>query len=176
MENFIGEIQAFPYTFVPRGWMICDGKTYPIQQYTTLFALIGTAYGGNGTTNFAVPNFVGSIANSQGNGPGLTPRVLGEQLGSQDVTLTVNQMPQHNHSLGLGVASAGQTAAPSNGFVALPPTGSNGFLSPASFPPNTQLAVPQVALTGGSQGHPTNQPTLALLYCIAYEGIFPSFG
>jgi microcystin-dependent protein len=176
MENFIGEIQAFPYIFAPRGWIICDGRTYPIQQYNALFALIGTAYGGNGTTNFAVPNFVGNIANSQGNGPGLTPRVLGEQLGLQDVTLTVNQMPQHNHPLALGVASAGQTAAPSNGNVALPPAGSNGFLSPSSNPPNTMLALPQVTLTGGSQAHANNQPTLALLYCIAHEGIFPSFG
>lgn len=176
MENFIGEIQAFPYTYPPRGWMVCNGTVYPIQQFTALFALIGTAYGGNGTTNFAVPNFVGSVANSQGNGPGLMPRVLGEQLGSDDVTLLVNQIPQHSHSLALGVANGGQAAAPSNGFVALPPASSNGFLSPANNPPNTQLAVPQVALTGGSQGHPNNQPTLALLYCIAYEGVFPSFG
>lgn len=175
MENFIGEIQAFPYIFAPRGWMICDGTTYPIQQYTALFALIGTAYGGNGTTNFAVPNFVNHVANSQGNGPGLMPRTLGEQLGSQNVSLTVQQMPQHMHSLGLAAANANQTAAPDNGSVALAPA-SNGFLNPATFPPNTQLAVPQVALTGSSQPHPNNQPTLALLYCIAYEGVFPSFG
>jgi len=176
---FVGEIQAFPFTFAADGfgggvWLACQGQLLPIQRFTPLFALIGTFYGGNGTTNFQLPNLNGCITNSQGDGPGLQPRVLGETLGSATAFLTSAELPAHIHTLQLGSRTATDAApGPGNGtgMVAIDPQ-FNGFVAP---PATTTFAPNAVTTTGQSLPHENTQPTQALIWCIACQGIFPSF-
>ncbi|MBR1173714.1 tail fiber protein [Bradyrhizobium sp. KB893862 SZCCT0404] len=176
---YVGEIQAFTFPFATGGfnnaWLPCLGQIVPIQQYTPLFALIGTNYGGNGTTNFALPNLNGSVVISQGQGQGLQDRIIGEVVGSPTVNLISSEMAIHTHALQLGAGNA-QNAAPAPGtaqnMVALDPQ-FNGFIAP---PGNLTLAPNAVTLTGQGQAHDNMQPTLAIVWCIAYAGIFPSFG
>jgi microcystin-dependent protein len=177
-DPYVGEIQAFPFPFATGGfnqaWLPCLGQLLAIQGFAPLYSLIGTNFGGNGTTNFGLPNLNGSITIGQGNGPGLTPRVVGEQIGSPSVSLVSDQMARHTHTLQLGSRTA-QNAAPGPGtasnMVALDP-GFNGFLAP---PANVTLAVNAVTITGQGLAHDNMQPTQALVWCIAYAGIFPSF-
>lgn len=179
-DPFIGEIQAFAFDFGngginPFAWLPCDGRLLSISQYSALFALIGTYYGGDGTRTFALPNLNGRVALGQGTGGGLTPRSLGQSFGSMTHTLSVQELPFHDHALVLGNAAApGATPGPgaAGTTVALNPA-FNGFVSP---PTDTALATTAVAMDGGNQGHPNNQPTLAMYYCIATTGIFPTFG
>jgi len=179
VDPFIGEIQAFAFPFASGGfqngdWLPCSGQLLPIQQFSALYALIGTNFGGNGTTNFQLPNLNGTIAISQGQGPGLTPRVIGEKIGSPTVTLTQQQMAMHSHGLQLGSKTAtGATAGPgtASNTVAIDPAFS-GFVAP---PGNTTLANIAMSRTGGGQPHDNTQPTMALVYCIAVVGVFPSF-
>jgi len=176
---YVGEIQAFTFPFATGGfnnaWLPCLGQIVPIQQYTPLFSLIGTNYGGNGTTNFALPNLNGSVVISQGQGQGLEDRIIGEVVGSPTVNLTSSEMAIHTHALQLGAGNA-QNAAPGPGtaqnMVALDPQ-FNGFIAP---PGNLTLAPNAVTLTGQGLAHDNMQPTLAIIWCIAYAGIFPSFG
>jgi len=176
---YVGEIQAFTFPFATGGfnnaWLPCLGQIVPIQQYTPLFSLIGTNYGGNGTTNFALPNLNGSVVISQGQGQGLQDRIIGEVVGSPTVNLTSSEMAIHTHALQLGAGNA-QNAAPGPGtaqnMVALDPQ-FNGFIAP---PGNLTLAPNAVTLTGQGLAHDNMQPTLAIIWCIAYAGIFPSFG
>ncbi|MGJ5204925.1 phage tail protein [Bradyrhizobium sp. HKCCYLR20261] len=179
MSNpFIGEIQAFPFTFATGGfnnaWLPCFGQVVPIQRFSPLFALIGTYYGGNGTTNFQLPNLSGSITNSQGDGPGLQPRIIGETMGSSTVSLVSTELPSHTHNLQLGSKTAAN-ATPGPGApattVAIDPV-FNGFVPP---PANTTLAPNAVTFTGQNIPHDNMQPTQALIWCIAYAGVFPSF-
>jgi microcystin-dependent protein len=173
-DPYLGEIQTFAFGFAPINWLPCDGRLVSIQQFAALFSLIGTNYGGNGTTNFALPNLVGSAAMSQGQGPGLSPRVIGEQVGSDTVTLTLQQIPAHKHGLQLGnrTATNGTPGPTGSSNVAIDPT-FLGFVAP---PNTTTFAAPAMGLTGGSQPHPNDQPTLAMIYCICINGIFPTFG
>lgn len=175
-DPFVGEIQAFPFTFAIDGfnsaWLPCLGQLLPIQRFTPLFSLIGTFYGGNGTTNFALPNLSGAITNGQGDGPGLQPRVLGESIGSSAVGLMSTQIPSHTHTLQLGNRSAAG-AAPGPGtassMVAIDPA-FNGFVAP---PGNVNFAANAVTTTGQSNPHDNMQPTQALIWCICYDGTFP---
>lgn len=177
-DPFIGEIQAFPFPFAAQGfnqaWLPCFGQLLPIQRFTPLFALIGTAFGGNGTSNFQLPNLSGCVTNSQGNGPGLQPRVIGESVGSPTVSLVVSEMAIHTHGLQMGSNTAAN-AVPGPGtasnMVAIDPI-FNGFVAP---PGNTILAPNAMALTGQGLPHDNTQPTQAIIWCIAYAGIFPSF-
>ncbi|WP_315720097.1 MULTISPECIES: phage tail protein [unclassified Bradyrhizobium] len=177
-DPFVGEIQAFPFTFATGGfnnaWLPCFGQVLPIQRFTPLFALIGTYYGGNGTTNFQLPNLSGSITNGQGDGPGLQPRVIGETMGSSTVSLLSTELPAHTHNLQLGSRGAAN-AAPGPGtpstMTAIDPT-FNGFVAP---PANTTFSVNAVTLTGQNIPHDNMQPTQALIWCICYAGLFPSF-
>lgn len=177
-DPYVGEIQAFPFYFATGGfnnvWLPCLGQLLALQQFTPLYALIGTSYGGNGTTNFALPNLNGAVAISQGQGPGLSNRVVGETIGSAQVSLTSDQMARHTHVLQLG-SKAAQNAAPGPGtglnMVALDP-GFNGFVAP---PGTTTLSPNAVTFTGQGLPHENMQPTQAIIWCIAYAGIFPSF-
>jgi len=184
-DPYIGEIMAVAYYYDANGFkngnlfLPCDGRTLPIQQYTALFSLIGNTYGGNGTTTFNLPNLNGttngSVAISQGQGPGLTNRVIGQSVGSMTETLTVDEIPWHNHALRLAPnGTAGATAGPGQpgASVAVDP-GINGFAAP---PANTQLSANAIAYQGGGQPHANDQPTTGLWYCIAMTGIYPSFG
>ncbi len=135
-EPFIAEIRVFGFNFAPMGWAFCDGQLMPIQQNTALFSLLGTNFGGNGTTNFGLPNLQGSVPLQQGQGPGLSLYDLGESGGVVSVTLSSSQMPSHNHALGCSTAVAGQTS-PAGAIPALPPgqRGQNFFASLAGDQP-----------------------------------------
>ncbi len=179
-EPFLGEIRAVGFNFTPQGWAPCDGRLIPIQQNSALFALLGTMYGGNGTTNFGLPDLRGRVALGVGNGPGLTPRVQGEAAGVESVTLLSAQMPAHAHQ-NTAAATAGTTNTPSASVypagMAVTATASdrteisvdaNAYASPA----NTAMGYSTVA--GNSQPHENMQPYLGVNYIIALQGIFPS--
>ena len=176
-QPFIGEIQLFGFNFNPRGWAFCNGATMPIAQNTALFSLLGTTYGGNGTTIFQLPNFAGRAGAQQGQGPGLSPRTLGQTFGTNTVTLTSQQIPSHSHTLNF--FSQSDSAKRSNGPVA------NGGLSSrasstakpfASPPVNTTLAAAMLSPSaGGGQPHQNQQPYLGVNFCIALQGIYPTF-
>lgn len=171
-DPFVAEIRIFPFNFAPQGWAFCNGQLLPIAQNTALFSLLGTTYGGNGVSNFALPNLQGSFAMATGQGPGLSLRVLGEADGSAAVTLQPGQMPSHTHQL---MATAATTSAsPASNAM------SQAVLPPATPVPvyrNSANRVPMapdaVAAAGGSQPHNNRQPYLALNFCIALQGVFP---
>jgi microcystin-dependent protein len=179
-EPFIAEIRAFPYNFAPRNWALCAGQLLSIAQNTALFSLVGTTYGGNGQTTFALPDLRGRAAMGVGNGPGLTPRVMGENDGSETVTLISTQMPSHTHTTNTRNFPANETPytnVPATGlFVSrfIYHTGSSAFgWKPA--PVTAATLHPQtVQLAGGSQPHNNLQPFLAMGYYIALYGVFPA--
>jgi microcystin-dependent protein len=166
-QPFIGEIQIFGFNFNPRGWAFCNGATIPIQQNTALFSLLGTTYGGNGQTTFQLPNLAGRAAMNQGNGPGLSPRTLGETAGVNTVTLTVNQIPNHRHVVRATLAS-GTQAGPAG---AIPTTSEEQLL----YDTGTDVAMTPPAPVGAGFPHENQQPYLGINLCIALQGIFPSF-
>ncbi len=166
-EPFLGELRLFPYTFAPRGWAFCQGQLLPIAQNTALFSLLGTTYGGNGQTTFALPDLRGRAPISAGQGSGLSPYTLGEVGGTETVTLINNQMPQHSH--GVAAASVPTTKNPNNALPSFTAAGSSyGTAADLSMSPS------MLGTAGGSQPHQNMQPFLVLNWCIALEGIFPS--
>ena len=164
MEAYMGMITVFAGNFAPRGWLLCQGQVLAISQYTAMFSILGTTYGGNGTTTFALPDLRGRVPMHWGDGPGLRPRSLGEQDGVESVQLTQQELPSHTHTLS-GSTGAVNTTRPTD---AVPAKG--GSYTTAS--PSTQMAPP--GLTGGNQPHDNVQPSLAVSFIIALEGIFPS--
>lgn len=172
-DPFVAEIRIFPFNFAPRGWAWCSGQLLPISQNTALFSLLGTYYGGNGKSNFALPNFEGSAPMCWGNGPGLSPRSIGETGGTPNVTLIPTEMPQHTHSL-VGSSSPGDSPSPA-GTCDSRTTGATPYQPPAgatlvSMSPNA------IGITGGSQPHNNMQPYLTFFFCIAMQGVFPPRG
>lgn len=171
-EPFTAEIRIFAGNFAPRGWAFCDGQLLPISQNTALFSLIGTTYGGDGRVTTALPNMAGRAPMHPGRGPGLTSRRLGQKGGAEIATLSVEQMPNHSHTMGgtvTGLSGAANAADPSNAAFAVT-TGS-------SYGPNTELVdlAPQVMPnTGGSQSHNNLQPFLTINFIIALVGLYPS--
>ena len=170
---FVAEIRLFGGNFAPRGWAFCAGQIMAIQQNTALFSLLGTTYGGNGSTNFALPDLRDRIAIGAGQGPGLTPRTSGEVGGATSVTLSANEMPQHAH-VPQGSASAGTSADPSNAVWAANVGGRTPPPLYANTAPTTAMAMAAVAQAGGNQSHENLQPVLGLNYIIALQGIFPA--
>lgn len=175
MDPFFGEIRLFGFDYPPQGWLPCNGQLLSIQQYSTLYALLGVTYGGNGSTNFALPNFNGRAPMSQGQGTGLSPRAIGESFGSEAVTLLTQQMPAHDHPLTASsqTTPAKRSATPANGSVITNAIKTSAFLK--TDQPNTMLSPVAVSVQGGSQPHENRQPYLALNFCICIEGIFPDF-
>lgn len=171
-QQFVGEIRLFPYNFAPKGWAFCLGQILPIQQNTPLFSLIGTTYGGNGTTNFALPDMRGRALVGSGTGHGGTYAV-GEQAGTENVTLFSLQMPRHNHMWAV-TRDTGDTALPGGNYFA----GSRSGGQPAAAYGVPGMPVPlapsTIGITGGSQPHYNMQPFTTLCYCIALYGVFPS--
>lgn len=167
-DPFIGLVTVVPYTFAPITWQECDGALLPISEYEVLFTLIGTTFGGDGQTTFAVPDLRGRIPMHAGNGPGLSSRVIGEQGGAEAVTLTTNQLPAHTH--GLATAAAATTGSTANAIPA------NVDLSlPARYAPTVGGdRMAPTAGAGGSQPHDNLPPYLGLRFCIATQGLFPS--
>lgn len=164
---YIGEIKLFAGNFQPRGYAFCDGRLLPISQYSALFALIGTTYGGDGQTTFALPDLRGRIPINQGTGPGLSTYVIGQAFGTETVTLTTQQMPAHTHTALCN--SAPGVATPANGFWAAT-TGVSGYAATSDGTMNAQSLTP----AGGSQPHENRMPLLALNFIIALEGVFPA--
>lgn len=169
-EPFLGEIKAFAFGFVPRGWLSCDGRSLPIQQYTALFALLGTNFGGNGVTTFNLPDLRGATPAGVGTRPGGSTYDLGEAGGVESVTLTQAEMANHGHAMIADQAPAA-IASPGNNYLARPPAGKNLYGPPASLVP---LNPGTIGVAGGGQPHNNLQPFLAVNYCIATQGIFPS--
>jgi microcystin-dependent protein len=175
-DSFLGSIQLFGFNFAPTGWALCNGQTLAIQQYTALFSLLGTTYGGNGTTNFVLPNLQGEVAIGMGQGAGLSDYVIGETGGEAGVTLTAGQMPAHTHPLHATTATGTATTPAGNlsGSV-LHQVGrviEKGTIYTTAAP-NTALTPASVAPAGGGKPHNNLQPYLTLNYCIALAGIFP---
>jgi microcystin-dependent protein len=175
-QPFIGEIQLFGFYFAPRGWAFCNGPTLAIRQNTALFSLLGTTYGGDGRTTFQLPNFTGRTANNQGNGPGLTPRLAGETYGQNGLTLSLLEMPAHAHAFGIYNQGdvAKKTGTPAAGNSLTPPSQSTPLSSEGQ--PDAPFAPNMLGPAGSGQPHENRQPYLAVNYCIALEGVFPSFG
>ncbi|HEX4137512.1 MAG TPA: tail fiber protein [Bryobacteraceae bacterium] len=180
-EPYLGEIRMFGFNFAPQGWAMCNGQLLPINQNTALFSLLGTSYGGNGSTTFALPDLRGRVAIQQGSGVGLTPYVIGEVGGSENVTLTAQQMPTHNHAVGCdgsntGVGGSafgvGTGGTPTNHIPGL--ATSPGDAAYSNNAPNATMNPAMIGTAGGNVPHPNVQPYLALTFCIALEGIFPS--
>jgi microcystin-dependent protein len=164
---FLGEMRIFSFNFAPKGWVMCNGQLMPINQNQALFALLGTTYGGNGQTTFALPNFQSRIPVHVGQGPGLSPYVLGQQSGEENVTLLASQMPSHGH-----------TAQGFNGTGGLGPTTNNTWANEAANPykatSDSGMNPATIAANAGGQPHPNIAPYLTLNVCIATVGIFPS--
>ncbi|MCP3099081.1 tail fiber protein [Myxococcus sp. K15C18031901] len=168
---YIGEIIMFAGNFAPRGWMFCQGQLLSIAQNTALFAILGTTYGGNGQTTFALPDLRGRYPMQPGQGPGLSPRTLGEQGGSETVTLIASQMPAHTHSLNVS-SQAGEVETPIGTVLA---TDTNGtILNYRAGPIDGTMNPAAIGVAGGSQPHNNMSPFLCLNFIIAVEGVFPS--
>ena len=169
-DSIIGEIRMFAGNFAPTGWAFCQGQLLPIAQNQALFSLLGTTYGGNGTTTFALPDLRGRVPVGFGQGPGLSNRVIGEQFGSELVTLNINQMPSHNHTVN-AVTTEGNQNLPTNSLPANTKTLDKEY-SDANA--NTTMKATMVNPTGGSQPFGVSQPSLGVNFIIALQGIYPS--
>lgn len=171
MDPFVAEIRIFGFNFAPKGWAFCDGQLLPLSQNTALFSLLGTTYGGDGRSNFALPNLQGNAPMHSGQGPGLSLHDLGETGGSETVTLLESEMPAHTHTVvskgtpppaASGTPAATTAFGRSNGGTAYTPAVNLGAMAPAMIAP-----------AGGSQPHNNMMPYLTLSFCIALQGVYP---
>lgn len=174
MDPFLGEIRAVGFSYAPSGWALCDGQLLNIAQNSALYALLGTTYGGNGTTNFALPNLQSRVIVGVGQGSGLSSYVQGQTTGAENVTLALNQLPVHNH-LVTAQNSAASTGVPGSNYLGNSGSSKTGGLPIyASSTGPVTMASDMIQPAGGSQPLPIVQPVLPLLYIIATQGIFPS--
>jgi microcystin-dependent protein len=183
MENYLGEIRLFPYNRIPNGWLVCNGQTLPINQNQALYALIGTKFaGGDGSTTFALPNLNGRVIVGTGQN-GSTTYGLGETGGLENVTLTLNQLPAHNHTINVNVSY--DLALPSTNFLGNPNvqtsstqkqknTGNVNLYTTVTPTNPVNLAADSVANLNATAPHENRMPFLAMVYCIAKTGIWPS--
>ena len=172
MSNpFLAEIRIFTGNFAPKGWAFCDGQLMPISQNTALFSLLGTTYGGNGTSNFALPNLQGCAPMQAGQGPGLSLRDLGETGGEQSVTLLETELPSHSH--GVQASTGSDQATPANNAWASGQRG-GGSLYDSSGTNTVQMSPFATSIAGGSQPHNNMPPFLGLTFILALQGVFPA--
>lgn len=169
-DPFLGQIAFVPYTFAPRGWADCDGQLLSIAQNSALFSLLGTTYGGDGQTTFALPDMRGRSLVDDGQGPGLQNYVLGERAGQENVTLNISQIPSHNHGI-QAVTDEGNESSPTGNVPANTKTLDKEY---SSSTPNTSMKNTMVGNTGGSQPHENRPPYLVMKCIIALQGIYPS--
>jgi microcystin-dependent protein len=171
-DQYVGEIRMVGFNFAPIGWALCNGQILSISQNTALFSLLGTQFGGNGTSTFALPNLQGISPLGQGNGAGLTPRVIGETGGEPTVTLLQSEIPSHTHSAQAGTASNSDAPGPTTIF------GDGGRGKPDAYAPASgpaaSMGVVAVGSAGGSQPHNNMPPYLVSNFVIALQGIYPS--
>lgn len=178
MDPFVAEIRIFPFNFAPKGWAFCDGQVLPISQNTALFALLGTTYGGDGKSTFALPDLQGRAAMHPGRGQGLSLRDLGQTGGAETVTLLENEMPIHTHGLRARNDTAGGQSSPLNNVPALGAWVSGtktGVVQTYTTGPGNLVVMDPNALApaGGSLPHNNMQPYLTMNFCIALQGVFP---
>jgi len=173
MNNFLGEIQIFGFNFSPNGWAFCDGKLLPISQYSALFSLLGTYYGGDGRTNFGLPNLQGQAACASGQGPGLQLYELGENFGNESVVLTSDGLASHTHvaNIFLQNDTTQRFASPRAGSSPVAPVNATPFAN--SQTSNGSFAVNFVGPNAGGLPHANQQPYIGLNFCIALQGDFP---
>ncbi|APX14319.1 hypothetical protein BWR18_20895 (plasmid) [Tateyamaria omphalii] len=173
-EYFIGTILTFAGNFCPRNFAPADGRLLPIAQYTALFSLIGTTYGGDGRTTLGLPNLNGRLGMGQGRGPGLTNRVMGSLQGQTSVTLTQNNLAPHTHAVN-ATNLDGDKAGPGDKLLAAARRGGVGDETIYSEQaPNVEMSTQMITATGGSQPLPTLDPFLVMTRCIALDGLYPS--
>lgn len=179
MDPFVGQIMMFGGNFPPRGWALCNGQLLAISSNDALFSLLGTMYGGDGRTTFALPDLRGMSALGMGHGPGLSDRRIGARVGAETVTLSANEMPSHAHQLSAtntaantsdpsGATIANENVVVERGAAAIPV---NGYSNIAA---NAAMGSTSIANSGGSQAHVNMQPSIAMNYVIALQGVYPS--
>lgn len=171
-DPFVAEIRIVGFNFAPKGWALCNGQLLPISQNTALFSLLGTFYGGDGKSTFALPDLQGSAAVGQGQGPGLSDYFIGQTGGSQNVTLLESEMPVHTHQIRVSTQQ-GDIQQPTPAMSIARPNGALPFVVGNPVPP-TNMAPLQLSITGGSLPHNNMMPYLTLNYVIAMQGIFPA--
>lgn len=175
-EPFIGEIRLFGGNFAPRGWAFCNGQLLPVSQNTALFSVLGTTYGGDGRTTFALPDLQGRAPMHQGQGPGLTPRTIGEKDGASSVTLQSNQMPAHTHQAMAGSGDADSQDPTNRVWAKTYQTGLGGrkqYKSAYSTTAEEAMSPQALAAQGGNAAHNNMQPYLGLSFIIALQGVYP---
>jgi len=172
-DPFVAEVRAFCFNFAPKGWAFCDGQLLPISQNTALFSLLGTYYGGDGKSTFALPNLMGCrVPLGAGQGAGLSDRYLGEVGGNPYVTLIDSELPMHSHSLNT-TSTPADVSSPTPTTALARTTGKPGYAAPQNL---TQLNVQTIGPAGGSLPHNNLMPYVVLSYCIALQGVFPPRG
>src|ERR1700674_3791137 len=167
MDPFVAEIRIFPFNFAPKGWAFCEGKTLQLSQNTALFSLLGTTYGGDGKSNFALPNMQGNVPMHPGQGPGLSLHDLGETGGSDTVTLLESEMPAHRHFMMADTQDPADTNVVSPSAVFALSTNGNLYQTSGNVPLSDNAITP----AGGEQPHNNIQPYLTLNFCIALQGV-----
>ena len=167
-DPFVAEIRIFPFNFAPKGWAWCDGQLLPLSQNTALFSLLGTTYGGNGKSNFALPDLQGRAPMHPGQGPGLSLHDLGETGGSETVTLLESEIPAHPHGLFCSAVAADSPLA--TGLFTGVPGADNLYVPPAAL---ASMSGQALAPAGGDAPHNNLQPYLTFYFCIALQGVFP---
>jgi microcystin-dependent protein len=170
-DPFVAEVRILPYTFAPTGWALCQGQILPISQFAAVFSLLGTNYGGNGTSNFALPNLQGRLAIGAGQGPGLSLYYVGETGGVESVTVIPPQLAAHSHQA-VAVHDAGNTYSPAGDEWSA--DGANRAMIYGTAAPTVAMGANALSLAGGSQPHNNLQPFVAINYCIALQGVFPA--
>ena len=168
-DSFIGSIDMVGFNFAPKGWATCDGQLLPINQNQALFSLLGTTYGGNGVTTFALPDLRGRVPIHQGQGPGLSSYVMGQRAGEENHTLIANEIPIHNHSLAVNT-NAGTSDNPAGNYMASNSEGIKQYSNSAGSNANSA----SIGNAGGNQPHNNMPPYLCVNFVIALQGIFPS--
>jgi len=171
VDPFVAEIRIFPFNFAPKGWAFCDGQILPLSQNTALFSLLGTTYGGDGKSNFALPNMQGNAPMHPGQGPGLSLHDLGETGGSDTVSLLQSEIPAHSHAFRADLQDNADTNVVSASASFARSTGGSLYQDAASG--NAFLSENALAPVGGDQPHNNMQPYLTLNFCIALQGVYP---
>lgn len=174
-DPFVAEIRIFPFNFAPRGWAWCDGQLLPLSQNTALFSLLGTTYGGNGKSNFALPDLQGRAPMHPGQGPGLSLHDLGETGGSETVSLLESEIPAHSHQLTGSLAATDEEGQrnPAGAYTGVTQASQRIYGGPSNL---TMMAAQTLAPAGGDAPHNNMQPYLTFYFCIALQGVFPPRG